>query len=526
DGNNIDDKTLVESNVGGDDTIDSDIDNTDADGNFNTGTISLGEGEDVRDVDAGVEDPGTASVGNFVFFDNNDDGIFNAGDTGADGVEVKLFQDLDGDGTAETQISTQFTSNGGQYLFNNLNAGTYAVMFGTLAGFGFTAEGAAADDAVNNDSDAGLLDGMTDEFILSIGEAERDVDAGLVALNEDPEPEPDVIVTCAEDAAAVMVLDNDSDPDGDPLSIVAVDGQAFDANGQVTTANGTIVSLLVDPFTGNVSLVVDGSAAYEALDIDETAVEAISYTVDDGNGNTATTELTVTFKGDANSVQSISDSLPSDLIEYQIADGFSGGAPFEDFGYDIQIGSAGGDLRFEGIEFTNAYCLDFLDPAATARDFSGATNTADLLLATDADASSVFETSQVGINGETAADNLDLITWILNQDFENTGAGSVDGNFTGWEVQFAIWELTNSVDSDLTFNAAPEVGQVSDVDFIVQQALANGEGFEAGVGDIVGVILDPNPATATNSQPFIVGIEFEDLDCLCPTDDGLGGPFG
>ena len=39
DGNNIDGKTLVESNVGDDLTIDSDIDNTDADGNFNTGVI-------------------------------------------------------------------------------------------------------------------------------------------------------------------------------------------------------------------------------------------------------------------------------------------------------------------------------------------------------------------------------------------------------------------------------------------------------------------------------------------------------
>ena len=386
-------------------------------------------------------------------------------------------------------------------------------MFGTLAGFGFTAEGAAADDAVDDDSDAGLLDGMTDEFILSIGEAERDVDAGLVALNEDPEPEPDVIVTCAEDAAAVMVLDNDSDPDGDPLSIVAVDGQAFDANGQVTTANGTIVSLLVDPFTGNVSLVVDGSAAYEALDIDETAVEAISYTVDDGNGNTATTELTVTFKGDANSYDSMIDSFPENGT-YQLLSGIEA-EPFQDFGFSLRLDGTG-DARFDGVVFENAYCLSFLDPAAVGTSFENApVNPGDLLSGSDV---SAFDATQISAaNGNMAADNLDLVSWIVAQNFEGTGT------FSGWEVQFAIWELTDNVEGD-DFNGILPNFDGANVDSIVAMAIADGEGFEFGTSGQVGAIIDPNPASPTNSQPFIIGYEFEEFDCLCPEDNG--GIFG
>ena len=371
---------------------------------------------------------------------------------------------------------------------------------------------------------------MTDTFVLDIGEAELDIDAGLVSLNQAPEPQPDMVLTCADDVAVVDVLSNDTDPDGDSLSITMIGGQAVDpTGGQVTLDNGTIVTLVVDPFSGSVSLAVDGEAAFADLDIDETATQAITYTVDDGNGNTATTTLDVTFKGDANSIESLEDSLPTDVITYQIADAFAAGssAPFGDFGYDILISDAGGDERFEGVQFNQAYCLDFLDPAATGLTFDDAPlNTADLFLASEDRALDVFEDNQVGINGLSAEENFDLINWIIAQDFEDTGAGSVNGDFSGWEVQFAIWELTNNVDSDLTFDVAPEIGQIEDVDFIVQQALAFGEDFVAGVGDTVGVILDPNPSSSTNAQPFILAVDYEDIDCLCPADEDNGGlPF-
>ncbi|MEP6065164.1 MAG: SdrD B-like domain-containing protein, partial [Paracoccaceae bacterium] len=505
-------KVLVDQDVDGNANDTDDSDASQADGQ--TGVITVGIGERSEDNDAGVEDPGTASVGDTVFFDNNSDGIFNAGDLGADGVEVKLFEDQDGDGTAETQISTQFTSNGGQYLFNNLNAGTYAVMFGTLAGFGFTTEGLAAADAVNDDSDASLLDGMTDEFILSIGEAERDVDAGLVALNGDPEPEPDAVTVCADDVASVMVLANDSDPENDALSIVAIDGQAIDPNGgQITTANGTIVTLVVDPFSGAVSLAVNGEVAYAGLDIDETANEAISYTVDDGNGNTATTDLTVTFKGDANSYDSMIESFPENGT-YQLISGIEA-QPFQDFGFALKVDGTG-DVRFDGVIFENAYCLSFLDPAAVGTSFDNApVNPGDLLSGSDI---SAFDATQISAaNGEMAADNLDLVSWIVAQNFEG------NGTFSGWEVQFAIWELTDNVEGD-DFNGLLPNFDGADVDSIVAMAIANGEGFEFGTSGQVGAIIDPNPASPTNSQPFIIGYEFEDFDCLCPEDNG--GIFG
>ena len=52
------------------------------------------------------------------------------------------------------------------------------------------------------------------------------------------------------------------------------------------------------------------------------------------------------------------------------------------------------------------------------------------------------------MNGETISENLDMINWIINQDYENTDNGDGTGQtYTGAEVQGAIWSLTNGASS-------------------------------------------------------------------------------
>jgi hypothetical protein len=58
-------------------------------------------------------------------------------------------------------------------------------------------------------------------------------------------------------------------------------------------------------------------------------------------------------------------------------------------------------------------------------------------------------------------------------------------------------------------------GEDTDVNAIVDLAIANGEGFMAGPGDLATMIVDPNPNTDANAQPFIVAFSFDDNDCLC-----------
>lgn len=86
--------------------------------------------------------------------------------------------------------------------------------------------------------------------------------------------------------------------------------------------------------------------------------------------------------------------------------------------------------------------------------------------------------------------------------------------YTEAEIQGAIWGLTDSI-----VFVNPALGTTANAREIYNLALANGEGFEAGEGDIVGLILDPTAAAeaAGNKQPIIIGIDWDDLaqDCLC-----------
>lgn len=471
----------------GDDTNDSDVNGAGV-----TNPITVAIGEVSRNNDAGVEDPGTASLGDKVFIDANGNGQQDAGEVGVDGVEVTLF---DENGVA---IDTKVTANGGMYLFDGLDAGSYSVGFEEVAGFDFTTADAGNDAT---DSDADEVTGRTDTVTLSIGESNLTVDAGLVAENAIPEPLDDMAMTCADETVTIDVLANDTDADGDMLTITAVDGQSIVEGGSITTSAGTIVSLIGG------ALVVDGEVAYAALDIGETALENISYTVDDGNGGVADANLAMTFCGDANTYASLAASFPA-TASYQVVSELQQ-SPIGPDAFSILV-TGTGDARFDGVVFDSAYCLAFFDPADVSSSFGTApVNPGDLLSGNGAESIGVFDPTQIGINGQTAADNMDLVRWIVAQDFEGTGT------YTGWEVQHAIWELTDGVEADdFDIGVFPDFDG-EDVDAIVQMAIDNGEGFEFGTDGQVGVIIDPNPATSNNSQPFIFAIDFEAYDCIC-----------
>ena len=56
---------------------------------------------------------------------------------------------------------------------------------------------------------------------------------------------------------------------------------------------------------------------------------------------------------------------------------------------------------------------------------------------------------------------------------------------------------------------------------IIDLALLNGEGFEVADEngkDIVGIVMDPVlPSSTGHTQPFIIGVQWDDLaqDCVC-----------
>ena len=148
-----------------------------------TGNVTTGAaGTTVSYVDAGlISTPNTfdskSSIGDKVWNDLNNNGIQDAGEPGIAGVTVTLYA---GDGV--TVIATTTTDALGNYLFSNLDAGTYVVGFSGLpAGYVFATKDAGTDD--NKDSDADGVTGKTAPFNLGAGEINLSIDAGARNTN-------------------------------------------------------------------------------------------------------------------------------------------------------------------------------------------------------------------------------------------------------------------------------------------------------------------------------------------------------
>jgi SdrD B-like domain/Domain of unknown function DUF11 len=152
---------------------------TDSDANRSTGRTStyiLAAGENNLTIDAGIYSP-KASLGDTVWYDDNRNGIQDTNETGVSGVKVNL---LDASGTTITAVATQPTDANGNYRFNNLTPGkTYVVEFvaSTLpASYIFTTTGAGTEAT---DSNADVTTGRTKTYVLTDGEHNPTVDAGI-----------------------------------------------------------------------------------------------------------------------------------------------------------------------------------------------------------------------------------------------------------------------------------------------------------------------------------------------------------
>jgi len=153
--------------AGADPALDSDVD-----ASGRTAPINLPAATDLTDIDAGILMLG--SIGDFVFDDNNANGIQDNGEPGVAGATVTLLDD------AGNPVGTpQTTGSDGLYQFTGLLPATYVIQVDAPAGTVFTAQGAGADPALDSDVDA---NGRTAPIALAAGAAITDVDAGVIGL--------------------------------------------------------------------------------------------------------------------------------------------------------------------------------------------------------------------------------------------------------------------------------------------------------------------------------------------------------
>ncbi|MDX9995043.1 MAG: retention module-containing protein [Rhodocyclaceae bacterium] len=241
-----------------------------------------------------LQDVDPSSIGWFLI--PNGDGISgNTGKSGfVDGADV-TFANIGGKWVVQLNGET-LSATGGQALFNDnaLNAGSNAQNWGYLINNGVPGELNWEDligggDYDNNDVNLGLTVAVepagTDEFTYTM--SDYDGDTATATLTIDPNIPPYAGWSGAwtnEDTALTItkaqLLALAQDPDGDTLTITNVAFRDVDGNGTADHKGATLVDNDDGTFTfnpaGNFNGYVD-----------------LTYTVDDGNGNTATGVYTI-----------------------------------------------------------------------------------------------------------------------------------------------------------------------------------------------------------------------------------------
>jgi hypothetical protein len=152
------------------DLLDSDVDPATG----RTGTVTLAAGQVNLTVDAGLKPVIPATIGDFVWFDLNKDGIQDAGEPGVPGVVVTLFN------SANQPIGSAVSDGNGFYQINNVPPGTgYYVKFSNQPDVTapWTLQNVGGVGANNNSKvDAA---GQTGTFNVAEGQNISNIDAGI-----------------------------------------------------------------------------------------------------------------------------------------------------------------------------------------------------------------------------------------------------------------------------------------------------------------------------------------------------------
>ena len=124
------------------------------------------------DMDAGFAELAQGSIGDFVWHDENGNGIQDAAEPGLQGVEVTLSGT---NNLGNNVLVSVFTDEQGFYSFTNLREGAYSITFGLATGFRITM---ANKGNGSNDSKPESSTGLVPAFFLGAGYVNHNIDAG------------------------------------------------------------------------------------------------------------------------------------------------------------------------------------------------------------------------------------------------------------------------------------------------------------------------------------------------------------
>ena len=162
--------TFTEADQGGDDDVDSDV-TSGSNGDGTTESFTLNTGQAITNIYAGLIFP--AKIGDFVFLDENGDGIQDAGEPGLPMVKVILY---DGAGV---KLDSVITDLAGLYTFTDLDPASYYVEFEYPDAIQPTISIPGMPELNSDITEANGI-GTTDIFFLGSGQCNEDIDGGFV----------------------------------------------------------------------------------------------------------------------------------------------------------------------------------------------------------------------------------------------------------------------------------------------------------------------------------------------------------
>ncbi len=155
---------LTAADQGPDDTADSDANVVSGE----TGLFTVISGDAITSIDAGLV--AGASIGDFVWFDIDGDGLQDGSEPGVPGITIELLN------ASGTVVGSTVTLADGSYSFGGLAPGDYAIRV-PGAGYVFTAQGVGPDPAVDSDvngSGSSALVTVTSGLVIT------DLDVGIL----------------------------------------------------------------------------------------------------------------------------------------------------------------------------------------------------------------------------------------------------------------------------------------------------------------------------------------------------------
>ena len=138
---------------------------------------------------------------------------------------------------------------------------------------------------------------VADKFTYQISDGQGGFSTATVTVvvqgqNDNPVANADVNTVLPQTSITVIaplgVLNNDTDPEHDMLTVSAVNGAPANVGSAITGSNGGTFTVNADG-----SYTFDAGNAFDNLPPNTTATTSVTYTVDDGHGGNSTTTLTI-----------------------------------------------------------------------------------------------------------------------------------------------------------------------------------------------------------------------------------------